>query len=248
MTAGDANPPFVQTFGTTVHPIRPELPELSIVWMPRSDLPIDDKSLQSLSARLDDPDEAPTLEIRDFLPDGRSAVVNILAWHLRAGRTMPPKDADRAKYTMDYIQTAQSILAAEVPLRTSPLHSMSLGSLVGGSGVVGVLEIFHSGVSPAEAAVSVLFVAGAIIVLGTANAVRRALEAGVETKLLAVFGVERDKHVSDERETIARRAKAAQRKKESRGRTIAAISTKDAGTGNAVLDAAMAASRKMRGL
>jgi hypothetical protein len=78
-----------------------------------------------------------------------------------------------------------------LPVRNSALKGSTLASLIsGGGGTVGIIEIFHTGVTPAEALVSVVFVAGATILLGAANAVRRALEAGLELKLQRLFGMQ----------------------------------------------------------
>jgi hypothetical protein len=55
-----------------------------------------------------------------------------------------------------------------------------------------------------EASVSVLFVAGAMIILGAANAVRRAVESGLEHKLLKVFGMTEGRIVGQTRNDAAK--------------------------------------------
>ena len=120
----------------------------------------------------------------------------------------------------DYFKEASIIReTAEIPVKASPLQGTTLTTLLGGSGTAAVLEVFHNGVTPAEATVSILFVAGAMIFLGTANAVRRALEAGLERKLLRTFGVEPDNTIAKNRDQALARNKTALQGKEARARS-----------------------------
>jgi hypothetical protein len=159
---------LTETFAVTVHPNHPQLPELTFVWMPRS--PKDpEHGLYSLGRAFDDDVGPPALEMRDFQPANVAIVDTLLAWHLRAGR-IGPFGSDDA----DYFKAASIIRdTAEIPVKTSPLQGATLTTLLGGSGTAAVLELLHNGVTPAEAIVSVLFVAGAMIVLGGANACPR---------------------------------------------------------------------------
>jgi hypothetical protein len=222
-------PAFGQTFEVTVHPSHPRLPELSLVWLPRStDDP--ETELYSLSADFDDDVGPPTLELRDFTPTNTSIVDTLLAWHLKVGLIGPFGLDDP-----DYFKVASIIRdTAEIPVKTSPLKGITLTTLLGGGGSAAVLEVFHNGVTPAEATVSVLFVAGAMILLGTANAVRRAVEAGLERKLLLIFGVEPDKTIAKDREHALRSNKATSRAKEERARSATLNSAKK---GDATTDA-----------
>jgi hypothetical protein len=140
----------------------------------------------------------------------------VLAWHLKAGMigpfSMDGASRGPGRTWPDYFETASIILEeVEIPVRASPLQGATLAPLIGGSGSIGLLEVFHNGVSAADAAISVLFVAGAMIVLGTANAVRRALEAGIESKLLRVFGVRSDASIAQKREEAITKDRATRR-------------------------------------
>ena len=192
-------PAFLQTFATTVYPNGQEFSGLSIVWIPAD---IDDVGHFSITAEMADTprprsaharqtyfdnilefENDDTFEARDFSVNSAIDVIFLLSRHLKAGIIGQLSEPH-------YLNIASAILeAAELPVRSSPLQGTTLASLIGASGSVAVLQIFHNGVSPAEAVVSVLFLAGAMIVLGTANAVRRALEAGLERKLLHAFGI-----------------------------------------------------------
>jgi hypothetical protein len=185
---------LTETFAVTVHPSHPQLPELTFVWMQRNSHD-PNPELYSLSQAFDDDVGPPVLEMRDYRPGNISIIDTLLAWHLRAGR-IGPFGSDDA----DYFKAASIIReTAEIPVKFSPLRGETLTSLLG-VGSAGVLEIFHNGVTPAEAIVSVVFVAGAMILLGTANAVRRAIEAGLERKLLITFGVDQAKAIAEVRE------------------------------------------------
>jgi len=205
----------------TVLPSHPRLPELSFVWMPRS---TDDPQpeLHSLSADFDDDVGPPPLELRDFQPTNTSLFDTVLAWHLKVGMIGPFGQDDA-----DYFKEASIIReTAEIPVKASPLQGTTLTTLLGGSGTAAVLEVFHNGVTPVEATVSVLFVAGAMILLGTANAVRRALEAGLERKLLRTFGVEPDKTIAKNRDQALARNKTALQGKEARARSAGVSSAR----------------------
>jgi hypothetical protein len=94
----------------------------------------------------------------------------------------------------DYSALSLRIIeTAEIPVRASPLKGTTLATLGGGSYTI--LELFHSGVSLQEASTAVVFVAGAMIVFGVADAVGRALAAGVEDKLLKIFGLGKERTV-----------------------------------------------------
>jgi hypothetical protein len=188
---------LTETFAVTVYPSHPQLPELTFVWMPRSSHD-PEPELYSLSRAFDDDSGPPVLEMRDYRPANISIIDTLLAWHLRAGR-IGPFGSDDA----DYFKAASIIRdAAEIPIQLSPLKGETLTSLLGSGGTAAVLEIFHNGVTPAEAIVSVLFVAGAMILLGSANAVRRAVEAGLERKLLITFGVNQAKEIAEHRQKM----------------------------------------------
>jgi len=234
MSVGEVDQDFMQSFATTIHPSRASLPELTFVWMPRSELSVSANSLSSLRSKFHEPDGPTELEIQDYVPNGQSVFLTTLAWHLKAGRATPPEDATYDDYVIDYFGAAQNILLqAELPVRASPLQGVSLSTLLGSGGAIGVMKLFHRGVTPAEAAVSVLFVAGAMIVFGTANAVRRALEVGVEQKLLSVFGIDRDLLISEKREAVARQERTlTQTMEKARARSVTEEATITTGRGS----------------
>jgi hypothetical protein len=124
---------------------------------------------------LEDEYDSPQLQLREYRIIDGEVLKRTIAAQLRAGTTgridpiNPP----------NYEGLADSIYRnAEIPLRLSPLKGVTLSSLLGATGSAGMLQLFHSGVTPTEAALSVLFVAGTMIVFGAADVVRRAVEAG----------------------------------------------------------------------
>jgi hypothetical protein len=169
--------------------------------------------LEKQFAESEDEDEAPELQFREFTTGDGELVKRTIAAQLRDGATgrlnvlAPP----------DYGRLAETIYSdAEVPLKSSPLKGVTLSALagVGGAGgSISMLQIFHSGVTPSEAAVSVLFVAGTMIVMGAANAVRRAVEAGLEQKLLRVMGATEARVVGAVRDSAAKEKRTKKRRK-----------------------------------
>jgi hypothetical protein len=182
-------PAFVQTFATTIVPNITELPELILVSL-RLDpsVDVDLITIENLAhdfSERKDGDEAPELRVRGFTEGNSELVIRTIATQLRDGAT--------GRLPVSMLPAIESLAEAiyrdaDVPVVSSPLKGVTLSNLVAGAGSVSVVQIFHSGVTPAEATGSVLFIAGTMIILGAANAVRRAIEAGLEQKLLKVLG------------------------------------------------------------
>ena len=201
---------YMQTFSTTIYPGSPQLPELTIIWMPRDENINVFSTTRALADELaegEDDDCRTRLEIRDIAEGDRSLLESALVFHFKAGGTGSINLEDPPNYG----RLATLILEnAEIPVRASPLKGETLASLIsGGGGTLGLIEIFHTGVTPTEAMVSVAFVAGATILLGAANAVRRAVEAGLELKLQSLFGLPDLRVIASGRTqaTVNRRAK-----------------------------------------
>jgi hypothetical protein len=199
-------PGFTQSFATTISPGDPSLPEISLVLMPTdadTEIDLSIRKLNDLFGALKDENYDADLELRDFRQGDKQLVVSSLALHLKSGfRSQFQDNLDLPNYEKLASDITETAL---IPVRYSPLQGRTFASLIGGSGSVSLLEVFHTGVSPAEAVVSVLFVAGAMIVFGAANAVRRAVEAGVEYKLLAAFWVKEEKVIAASRDFCANR-------------------------------------------
>lgn len=200
---------FAQTFATSIFPGDPNLPELIFASLPSDETDLDfggfvAANIVNLLQDSEDEDEASELQVRDFTMGGGDLVIQNIASLLRSGVT------GRLTHEQipNYNRFAETIYNhAEIPVKSSPLNGVTLSTLVGGTGSVGILELFHSGVSPTEAALSVLFAGGALIVMGTADAVRRAVATGVEQRLLGFFGVKEHGKV------VSRRTRAANEKR-----------------------------------
>jgi hypothetical protein len=81
----------------------------------------------------------------------------------------------------------------EVPFVESPLRGTTLNSLISG-GTLALMQLYlHQ--SPLDAAIAVLYTSGAIIILGAADAVRRAVSAAIEERLRSVLGVPMERTV-----------------------------------------------------
>ena len=104
----------------------------------------------------------------------------------------------------NYRNVASNIIeSAEIPVRASPLKGVTLGALAGGG--VSILNLIHSGIGLEEASISVLFAAGTMVIWGAAKGVARALEHGLEQKLLKIFGVAQVRTVAARRVAGAKR-------------------------------------------
>jgi hypothetical protein len=89
----------------------------------------------------------------------------------------------------NYRNVASDIIErAEIPVKGSPLKGATLAALSGVSGA-SILELFHSGVPLQEACITILFLASTPIIFGAAKGVARAVEEGLEQKVLKLFGV-----------------------------------------------------------
>jgi hypothetical protein len=199
-------PDFTQTFATKIFPDNPQLPEVMFIFMSR-DPNLDPRSAISdlereLAEDADSPD-LPQLQLRDFIAGGKELLETALSWHLRTGTVGRMSMLDLP----DYSALASNIVAtAEIPVTESPLKGATLASLIGSS--LGLMELFHSGVTPTEAVVSVLFVQGAMIIFGLTDAV---LRSDLEPKLAKVFGRGKDRAIGAARSTNDRRMRRKRR-------------------------------------
>jgi hypothetical protein len=203
---------FVQTFATTILPKHRLLPDLTLLSISREpDASILDGAVnlaKEFTDRTSSPEKSdiPELQLRDLAAGDMELVKMTLVQHLKAGAVgevikFPypgPPELDLPNYPA---LAAAIFETAEIPVRNSPLKGTTLAALVSSSSSISILEVAHSGVTATEAIVSVLFIAGTMIVLGAANAVRRAIEAGLEHKLLLIFGVAGECEVGNSRNT-----------------------------------------------
>lgn len=208
---------FVQTFATTLLLKYTALPELTFVSLPIDPNMITDvgRSIEELGSEFaefedEDKDELGELHINEAKFGKGELIKQMIVMHLVSGLEELPSRSLLIRFE----DLAEAIYEkAEIPVKSSPINGVTLSSLVGGAGVAGVLQLFHSGVTPGEAVITVLFLAGTMVILGAANGVRRALDAGLEQKVLKVFGATDDaKYVGNDRDWQAKRKRIARRR------------------------------------
>jgi hypothetical protein len=90
--------------------------------------------------------------------------------------------------------------SVEFPTRNSPIRGQTLSSVVGSGGVLAAMQLFHSGVTPAEAMLGMIITAGGVIIFGVTAAISRALSEGIEDKLKSIFGNARERRVAVKRD------------------------------------------------
>jgi hypothetical protein len=200
-------PNFAQTFATRVLPKNPQLPELLFISMSRDtkiNLP---EALIELEAELTTTQEdsnSPELELRGLTTGGKEILETALTWHLQSGTVGQMSMFDLSNYSNVALEIIET---AEIPVTASPLKGATLAALAGGGATI--LNLFHSGVGVTEASISILFLAGTMIIFGAAKGVARALEAGLEQKVLKMFGVQRQRIVSARREVAVKTARGS---------------------------------------
>jgi hypothetical protein len=238
---------FAQTFATRILPKNPQLPELLFISMSRgADINLFEAvaELEAELATSEDDSDSPGLEARGFTTGGKELLETALTWHLRSGTVGRLSMFDLSNYrnvALDIIETA------EIPVTASPLKGATLAALAGGGGA-SILDLFHSGVGMEEAGISILFLAGTVVIFGAAKGVARALEKGLEQKVLQMFGVTQQRTVSARRVAGAitprvsrRRAKTASTVEETQAQVDETSTKREAHAPSAVVSQQRAA-------
>jgi hypothetical protein len=203
-------PHFAQTFSTRVFPKASHLPELVFISISRDTDIHFFEGLAELKAELEhganEPDGV-SWTLRGFSTGGTEILIGALVWHLRSATQGSLSFSDAYNYNEIALQIVNY---AELPVKSSPLKGITLGALVGG-GSATLLDLARPGVSLEEALVSVLVIAGTIVIFGASKGVARGLEAGLEQKILEKLGVGGQRRVAAKRK-IDNNARANQQR------------------------------------
>jgi hypothetical protein len=209
-------PASLQSFSTTAYSGKPNLLPIEIIWMPRDEnLKIDRAAIDRIVSELrtrSGHELAFTIGPIDHALDIHQVMDKVAGAYAQIYFGLDERLGLEIEEGAPLVFAKNIFTQYEVPVHESPLKGTTLATILSSGGGLSMIQLFAHGVSPLDAAIAVIFASASMIVIGAADAVRRATSAAIEERLRSVFGVPAEREVMRE----VRRTTSKLRKKPTR--------------------------------